>query len=62
MNLGDRVALSPEEAAKTLGISRDTFDQHVGPTLRMVRLGRRKLVPVDELRRWVDEHAAAGGE
>lgn len=54
----ERMALTPDEAAASLGISRDHFDTHVGPFLPIVRLGRRKLIPVRELERWVDHHAA----
>lgn len=53
-----RLALSPEEAATCIGVSRDYFDEHVGPELRWVRRGRRKFVPVKDLERWLD-HAAA---
>ena len=53
-----RLALSPIEAASALGVSRDFFDQHVIPELRVVRRGRRRLVPVRELERWLDEQAS----
>jgi hypothetical protein len=53
-----RLALSPGEAAECLGVSRDYFDNHVGPELRWVRRGRRKLVSVRELERWLSESAA----
>jgi hypothetical protein len=53
-----RLALSPDEAAAAIGVSRDFFDQHVLPELRVVRRGRRRLVPVRELERWLDESAA----
>ena len=52
-----RLALSPAEAAATLGISRDFFDQHVLPELRVVRRGRRRLIPVRELERWLEQNA-----
>jgi excisionase family DNA binding protein len=55
-----RIALSPDEAAEALGISRDTFDRAVGPYLAIVRVGRRKLIPVRELERWVTENAHGG--
>jgi hypothetical protein len=29
----------------------------VQPSLRMVRLGRMRLVPVTELERWLQDHA-----
>jgi hypothetical protein len=53
-----RIALRPEEAAAALGMSRDAFDEHVKPELRLVRRGRLVLVPVRELERWVEREAA----
>jgi excisionase family DNA binding protein len=53
-----RLALRPVEAAATIGVSRDFLDEHVLPELRVVRVGRKVLIPVRELERWVDEHAA----
>lgn len=53
-----RVTLTPLEAAAALGVSRDFFDEHVKPELRVVRRGRLVLVPVRELERWADENAA----
>jgi hypothetical protein len=52
-----RLAVSPEEAAAALGVSRDFFDEHIAPELRVVRRGRRKLVGVGELERWLSESA-----
>ena len=48
-----RTALSIEEACASLGISWDTWNEHVAPTIKIVRLGRRQLVPVAELERWL---------
>jgi excisionase family DNA binding protein len=53
-----RLALSPAEAADALGVSVDFFDLHIRPELRVVRRGRRVLVPVEELRRWLRRSAA----
>jgi hypothetical protein len=53
-----RLALSPDEAVKALGVSRDYLDEHISPELRWVRRGRRKLVAVSELERWLAESAA----
>jgi excisionase family DNA binding protein len=53
-----RLALSPAEAAASLGCSRDYFDERVAPELRVVRRGRRVLVPIAELERWLDRNAA----
>ena len=38
-------------------MSVDSFERHVQPTLRLVRLGRMRLVPVPELERWLSENA-----
>ena len=54
-----RLALSREEAAAALGMSLDSFERHVQPTLRLVRLGRMRLAPIHELERWLEEHAEA---
>jgi excisionase family DNA binding protein len=51
-----KLVLSVEDAAAALSISRDTFERYVIAELRLIRLGRRLLVPVPELERWVDEH------
>jgi len=53
-----RLAFSPDEAAASLGVSRDYFDEHVLPELRTVRRGRRRLVPIRDLERWLSESAA----
>jgi excisionase family DNA binding protein len=53
-----RLAFSVEEAAASIGVSRDLFDAEVRPGLRVVRVGRRVLVPVRELERYLDRHAA----
>ena len=52
-----RVALTREEAAAAIGMSLNSFERHVQPTMRLVRLGRMRLVPVSELQRWLTEHA-----
>jgi hypothetical protein len=53
-----RLALSREEAAASIGVSPDYLDKHVVPNLRIVRRGRRKLIPVAELSRWLEREAA----
>lgn len=53
-----RLAVSPTEAAELLGVSRNYFDEHLLPELRVVRRGRRVLVAVAELERWLAENAA----
>jgi hypothetical protein len=53
-----RLALSPDEAAAALAVSRETFDKRILPNLRVVRLGRRIIVSVPELERWLRENAS----
>jgi excisionase family DNA binding protein len=52
-----RIAVSKQEAADALGVSIDFFDEHIVADLRTVRVGRRRLIPVAELERWLDKHA-----
>jgi excisionase family DNA binding protein len=53
-----RLAVSPTEAAELLGVSRNFFDEHILPELRVVRRGRRVLIATAELERWLAESAA----
>jgi excisionase family DNA binding protein len=53
-----RLAVSPTEAAELLGVSRNYFDEHILPELRVVRRGRRVLIAIAELERWLAENAA----
>jgi excisionase family DNA binding protein len=53
-----RLALSPEEAAEAIGVSRSFFFEHVVGELRVVRVGRRRLIPVVEIERWLDREAS----
>jgi hypothetical protein len=50
------LALSVEQACQALGIGWDLWREHVEPTVKIVRLGRRKLVAVSELERFLAEH------
>lgn len=52
-----RLALTPPEAAAAIGVGPDFFDANVRPRLRLIREGRKVLVPVVELERWVEETA-----
>jgi hypothetical protein len=52
-----RLALRPSEAAASIGVGEDYFTEHVRPELRLVRRGRKKLIPLAELERWVGENA-----
>jgi hypothetical protein len=44
-----RVTLSIAEACEAIGCSWDFWHEYVEPEVRVVRRGRRKLVPVSEL-------------
>jgi hypothetical protein len=52
------LALSREQAAEALGVSVDFLDAKVIPDLRVVSKGRRVLIPVRELERWLEDNAA----
>jgi hypothetical protein len=42
-----------------LGVSRDFFDDHIKPELRIVRRGSKTiLIPGAEVERWLDKSAA----
>ena len=51
-----RLALTAMEAPQALGVSHDFFREHIASELRWVRRGRKKLVSVRELERWLDEN------
>lgn len=52
-----RFALTRAEAAEALGYSLDHFEKHVQHEVRVIRRGRRIVIPVAELERWVAENA-----
>lgn len=54
-----RFALTPPEAAAAIGVGPDFFEENVAPELRLIRRGRKRLVPVTELERWVADAASA---
>jgi hypothetical protein len=49
-----RLAVSIAEACGALGVSHDFWHEHIAADIRIIRRGRRKLVALDELRRWLD--------
>lgn len=55
-NLLDRLAVSPDEAAQLLGISRPSIypllDTEGG--IKSFRIGRSRRIPLDALREWVN--------
>lgn len=50
------LAVPITKAAEMCGVSRRTFYDRVLPELATVRIGRRLVVPVKELEKWIDEH------
>src|SRR4051812_8310442 len=52
-----RLALTKAEAAEALGVSVDFLEDHIMCELRIVRRGRRRLIPVTELVRWLESSA-----
>lgn len=52
-----RIALTPPEAAAAIGVGPDFFEANVAPELRLIRRGRKRLVPISELERWIAENA-----
>jgi hypothetical protein len=54
----EQLALSLDDAAAAVGMSRDSFDRHVRGQLKLIYVTERLvLVPVRELSDWVDRNA-----
>jgi hypothetical protein len=53
------LALSVEQACAALGVSWDFWQEHIAAEVRIVRRGRRKLIAVAELERWLAANAEA---
>jgi hypothetical protein len=51
-----QLAYGVQDAAKLLGISWDSFHDHVAPHVKWVRLGRKKIVSRKELERFLREN------
>ena len=51
------LAVDVAEACAALGVGWDFWNEHVAPEVRVVRRGRRKLIAVAELSRWLDDNA-----
>jgi hypothetical protein len=52
-----RVCLTPTEAAASIGCGETYFTTYVRPELRLIRRGRKVLIPLAELERWAAENA-----
>lgn len=56
----DRIAFSPTEAAKLLGVSRPTLYQLLHKEgFPSFKIGSRTLIPADSLREWVSNQVNA---
>lgn len=53
-----RLALTPAEAAQSIGCGEDFFTEHIRPELRLVHRGRKVLVSISELQRWLEANSA----
>ena len=59
--MAEKLAYSSREAAAALGVSLPTFYELASrDDFPSVRVGRRILVPVDELRAWLRKEAGKG--
>ena len=52
----ERLALTPTEAARCVGVGRSYFYAQILPDLRVIRRGRKTLIPVGELERWISRN------
>jgi hypothetical protein len=52
-----RFTLGAREASAMLSVSRDHFERHVAPDLKVIRSGRRKLYLVSEITSWAEQNA-----
>jgi len=56
--LPPRLALTITEAAASIGVSDDFMREHVLNDLRVIRVGRKQLVSITEIERWLKNHEA----
>ncbi len=54
-----QLAHTQATAAQCLGVSEDWFRTSIMPELRVVRRGRRTIIPHSELERWLEANAEA---
>lgn len=52
-----RLALRPDEAADAIGLGRTAFYEQVLPNLRVVYIGRVRLIPITEIQKWLEREA-----
>ena len=51
------LALSVAQAAASIGLSENVFRSQVLPTLRSIKVGKARIIPVAELEKWLYLHA-----
>jgi hypothetical protein len=56
-----RIAVTREEAAASVGVSLSHFERHIQPELRLIYSGKARLVPIRELEAWADRSATRAG-
>lgn len=60
---GERLAVSVEDAAAMAGIGRTTLYAALGDgSLRSLKIGARRLIPVEALKAWMAAHEAESAE
>jgi hypothetical protein len=52
-----QLLVSVRMAAEMLGVKEDCFEDHVEPRVKIVRIGRRKLIPTAELEAFIEREA-----
>ena len=59
--MDERITVNISEAAKMLGISRKFMYENLlcKKDFPLIRLGRKCLIPVEELRQWISEQRGA---
>lgn len=59
----EKLALSVPEAAEALGVSRaQAYIMINSGELPSIRVGRRRLVPLDKLKLWIEDREEGGHE
>ena len=58
-----RLAVSPGEAARILGLGRTTLYEAIGSgALRSLKIGKRRLITIEALKEWLAAAEQAGRE
>jgi excisionase family DNA binding protein len=52
-----RLAVTPAHAAQLLDVSEDFFREHIQAEVAVVYVGRKRLIPVVELEKWLAANA-----